>query len=191
MKTKQRKGNLFVIAGPSGVGKGTLVQAFLEKNQHVKLSISSTTRAPRPGEIHGVTYYYTDKDSFKKMVDNNELLEWAEFAGNYYGTYIKTVEDALNNGQDLILEIEVQGASQVKEKIKEAVLIFIIPPSFEDLEKRLRGRNTETEEAILQRLAQVKNEYAQKEKFDYILINDKIENAIRGLEEIMCKERNA
>lgn len=189
MEQNEKKGTLFVIAGPSGVGKGTLVKSFLEKNPQVKFSVSATTRNPRPGEQNGVNYYFIDKETFKKSVENNEFLEWAEFAGNCYGTYIKTIEDVTNDGYNIILEIEVQGAAQVKTKVKDAVSIFIIPPSFEDLEKRLRGRNTESEESVLKRLAESKKECAQKDKFDYIIINDQIEKAVTELENIICKER--
>ncbi|MGN1125610.1 MAG: guanylate kinase, partial [Candidatus Gastranaerophilaceae bacterium] len=149
---------LFVISGSSGVGKGTIIKRFLEKNPDFKLSISCTTRAKRAGEKHGVNYYYLTREEFKNAVNRGEFLEWAEFSGNCYGTNQKFVQDCLDNDENLLLEIDTQGALQVKEKMQNAVLIFILPPSIEELERRLRGRGTESEEAIQKRLNTVKSE---------------------------------
>ncbi len=184
------KGRLYIIAGCSGVGKGTLLNKFLEKNPDVILSISATTRQPRPNEKDGINYFFVTKDAFKQSVKNNEFLEWAEFSGNYYGTKKSFVEKTLSKGVDLILEIEVQGAKQVKEKMPDAVSIFIMPPSVDVLEERLRGRHTESEEAIQKRLHEAKRELETAKEFDYQLINDNLEEALNNLQKIFDKERN-
>ena len=189
MNIKSQKGKLFVISGPSGVGKGTLLLELLSRHPEISLSVSATTRNPRPGEVNGKNYFFTSKDDFKQLIQNNELLEWAEFAGNYYGTYVKTVEDTLSSGKDLAIEIEVQGAIQVKNKIKEAVLIFIMPPSVEELKQRLTGRNTETPEAIAKRLSIVESEFKSRDIFDFTVVNDDIERAIKELEDIIVLKR--
>jgi guanylate kinase len=183
-------GRLFIIAGCSGVGKGTLLKLFLEKNPNIKLSISATTRKPRTGEVDGENYFFISKEEFLESVNNNEFLEWAEFSGNRYGTKKSFVEKTLNKGIDLILEIEVKGAKQVKEKMPEAVSIFIMPPSVEELEERLRGRNTEDEEAIQKRLNEAKREIEAGKNFDYQIINDDLEVALNNLQEIFDSERN-
>ncbi len=185
------KGNLYIIAGCSGVGKGTLIKLFLEKNPEIKLSVSATTRKPREGEQNGVNYFFVSQEEFKKSVENNEFLEWAEFSGNYYGTKKSFVEKTLNKGIDLILEIEVQGAKQVKEKMPEAISIFIMPPSLQELEARLRGRHTETEEAIQARLHQVSREIEAGKNFDYKIVNDKLETAVENMQKIFLEKRNA
>jgi len=179
------KGKLFVISGSSGVGKGTLLKMLLNKHPNLKLSISATTRNPRPGEIDGVNYFFTEKEDFLVAVKNNEFLEWAEFNGNYYGTKQAWVEKTLNNGENLILEIETKGAMQIKEKLPEAITIFILPPSFEELEHRLRGRNTEDEEAIQNRLHEVRREIECSKKYDYKIVNDDLEKALKDLESII------
>ncbi|MBQ9246065.1 guanylate kinase [bacterium] len=188
-KGTQMKGNLYIIAGCSGVGKGTLLNLFLQQNPNIKLSISATTRSPREGEKDGVNYFFVSKEDFKKSVDNNEFLEWAEFSGNYYGTKKSFVEKTLSQGIDLILEIEVQGAKQVKEKMPEAISIFIMPPSIEELEARLRGRHTESEEAIQKRLHQVNREIEAGKNFDYKIVNDKLEQALSDMQAIFQQER--
>ena len=177
-------GRLFIIAGCSGVGKGTLLKLFLEKNPEVKFSISATTRNPREGEKDGVNYFFISEEEFQKAIENKEFLEWAEFSGNFYGTKKSFVEKTLAKGIDLILEIEVQGARQVKEKMPEAVSIFIMPPSVEELEKRLRGRHTEDEETIQKRLKQVERELEAGKMFDYKIVNDNIETALNKLQKI-------
>lgn len=180
---------LFVISGSSGVGKGTVIERFLKKNPNFDLSISCTTRSKREGEIEGVNYFYISKEEFKKGIENNEFLEWAEFSGNYYGTKKEFVQKKLNDKKDLILEIDTQGALQLKEKMQDSVLIFIAPPSYQDLELRLRNRKTESEEAIAKRLDFVKLELRNSEMFDYRIINDQIDNAVEELERIIKTER--
>jgi len=182
-------GHLFIISGCSGVGKGTIIKQFLEKNPDVKLSVSSTTRKPRVGEKDGVNYFFVSKDEFVKSVKNDEFLEYAEFSGNMYGTKKDYVEQNLKAGSDVILEIEVQGANQVKKKIPESVSVFIMPPSVEELELRLRGRHTEDEESIQRRLKEAKREMTAGADFDYKVINDNLLDAINSLQQIFDAER--
>ena len=176
---------LFVISGSSGVGKGTVIKGFLEKHPDFKLSISCTTRAKRMGEENGVNYFFLSQEEFENCIKNNEFLEWAEFSGNRYGTKKEYVQKCLSKGENLILEIDTKGALNVKKIMPEAILIFIAPPSFEELEARLRGRHTETEEAIQKRLASIKLEIENSQYFDRKVINDTVENAIQQLEKIM------
>lgn len=178
--------NLYVISGSSGVGKGTVIKAFLEKHKDFKLSISCTTRKKREGEVHGENYFFLSQEEFEKCVQNNEFIEWAEFSGNKYGTKKQYVEKCLNNGENLILEIDTKGALNIKKIMPESHLIFIAPPSFEVLEARLRGRHTETEEAIQKRLSSIKLEIENSKYFDYKVVNDTVENALIQLEKIMC-----
>lgn len=180
---------LFVISGSSGVGKGTVLKGFLEKNPNFMLSISCTTRAPRKGEVDGVNYFFLTKEEFQNCIDNDKFLEWAEFAGNRYGTKKKYIQQCLEEGKDIILEIDTQGALQVKKQMPEAVLIFICPPSLETLENRLRGRHTEDEATIQKRLQEVKIELERAENFDYKVVNDDLENAIAELEKIIIGEQ--
>ena len=176
---------LFVISGSSGVGKGTVIKEFLRKHPDFRLSISCTTRGKREGEEQGVNYIFLTQEEFKNCIANNEFLEWAEFSGNHYGTKKAFVEECLNNGENLILEIDTKGALNVKNIMPEAELIFIAPPSVEELEARLRGRHTETEEAIQKRLASIKLEMENSKKFDHKVVNDTVENAVKQLEDIM------
>ena len=179
---------LFVISGSSGVGKGTVLKGFLENNPDFRLSISCTTRGKREGEEHGVNYFFLTQDEFKNCIANDEFLEWAEFSGNHYGTKKAFVEECLNNGENLILEIDTKGALQVKKQMPEAVLIFICPPSLEALEKRLRGRHTEDEATIQKRMNEVKQELDRAEVFDYKIVNDDLQRAINELKQIVEKE---
>ena len=176
---------LIVISGSSGVGKGTVIKSLLERNSDIKLSISYTTRQPRGQEIDGENYFFRTVDEFKKAIENDEFLEWAEFSGNYYGTKRRFVEKSLINGEHVLLEIDTQGALQIKKKMPEAVLIFIAPPSYEELVARLRGRKTETEDAIQKRLNFVEFEKENSKYFDYIVINDTVENAVSQIEKII------
>ena len=176
------KKKLIVISGSSGVGKGTVIKSLLSRNSDIKLSISYTTRLPREGEEEGVNYFFRTKEEFMRAVENDEFLEWAEFSGNCYGTKRKFVEKSLNNGEHVLLEIDTQGALQIKNKMPEAVLLFIAPPSYEELVARLRGRKTETEEAIQKRLNFVEFEKENSKYFDHIIINDTVENAVSQIE---------
>ena len=178
---------LFVISGCSGVGKGTVINEFMKRNKDFILSVSCTTRKPRQGEVDGVNYFFITKEQFEKNIQDDKFLEYAQFADNYYGTKKKYINEKFGEGFNIILEIETNGALQVKEKMPEAVLIFIAPPSIEELEKRLRGRHTEDEETIQKRLAQVKIELERSQKYDYIIINDNIERAVEEIESIVAK----
>ena len=178
-------GNLFVISGSSGVGKGTVIKEFLKRNPKFKLSVSCTTRNPRDGEQNGINYFFLSKDDFNLKIKNNEFLEWAEFSGNLYGTQKEYVKNKLQEGKNLILEIDTKGALKVKDIMPEAKLIFILTPSFEELEARLRGRHTETEEAIQRRLNSTRLEMENAKFFDYQVINDSVTNAVAALEQII------
>ena len=177
---------LFVISGCSGVGKGTVINEFMKRNSDdFILSVSCTTRKPRPNEIDGVNYFFISKEKKEKNIKEDKFLEYAQFAENYYGTKKKYVQQKMKDGYNVILEIDTQGALQVKEKMQQAVLIFIAPPSFEELENRLRGRHTEDEVTIQKRLAQVKIELERSLKYDYTVINDNIERAVEEIESIV------
>ena len=172
------KGMLIVISGPSGVGKGTVRKALFEKRGHrLVYSISMTTRKPRQGEVEGVDYYFVSRDEFQKRIDNNQFLEWAEFVGNYYGTPKDKVEEQIEMGKEVVLEIEVNGALQVLSKVKDAVSIFIVPPGKQALYDRLRRRGTEPEEVIQERMAKANREFQLAHKYDYIVVNDDVDNA--------------
>ena len=176
---------LFVISGCSGVGKGTVINRFMERNEDFILSVSCTTRKPRSGEIDGINYFFLTKEEFEKNIRDDKFLEHAQFAGNYYGTKKKYIKQKFEEGFNIILEIETNGALQVKEKMPESILIFIAPPSLEELEHRLRGRRTEDEETIQKRLAQVKIELERSQKYDYTVINDNIDRAVEEIEKIV------
>ena len=185
-----KKGILMIVSGPAGVGKGTVVAEAVSKSQGgIYLSVSATTRLPRSIDKEGETYFFKTKDEFEKMIENNELLEYACYVDNYYGTPKKPVMEALKEGKDVILEIEVQGAFKVKEYFPEAVLTFIVPPSIEILEERLRGRNTETEEQIQKRLNTAKGELEKIEKYDYVVENDTVEQSVEDLFSILKSEK--
>ncbi len=182
-------GNLLVVTGPSGVGKGTVVGRVLEDIAGVNKSVSVTTRERRVGEVEGLHYFFRDEEQFFRLRDSNNFLEWAEFAGHYYGTPKDWVAEQLQASFDVILEIEVQGARQVREICPQAVLIFIVPPSLEELESRLRTRATDSEEKLTLRLRKAREEMTQRHYFDYEVLNDNLEDAIRNLEHIVYAER--
>lgn len=171
------KGMLIVLSGPSGVGKGTVLKAFLKAHPQFRSSISATTRAPREGEEHGVNYYFYTQEQFYQMVSDGGMLEYAVYNGNCYGTPRHFVEEALQRGEDVILEIEVKGAAQVKATCPDACFIFIIPPDFSQLAERLRGRGTEDADTIMKRLAAAKDELLRAAQYDYIIVNDRVEAA--------------
>lgn len=189
-----QKGTLIVLSGPSGSGKGTLVNEYVKNFEDVFVSISATTRAPREGEKHGVNYYYMSVEEFEEKINENGFLEHAQFCGNYYGTPRDKVEEALNEGKDVILEIEVQGAFQVKANYPGAVLVFTMPPSFEILRERLIGRGTESMEVVEKRLCRAGEEIESAPGYDYLIINNTIEKAVRDLRAIFdaekCKVKN-
>ncbi len=187
---EQRNGLLLVISGPSGVGKGTLVNALMERNQKIKMSVSATTRAPRPGEIEGVHYFFKTEEEFKAMVDRGEFLEYIHvFGSKYYGTPRSFVEQQLENGYDVILEIDVQGAMKVKQAFPDAVLMFITAPSMSEIKSRLIGRGTETMEQVEKRFATAFEEIKMIPQYDYVIINDVVDVAVHHMEAILEAER--
>ena len=183
------KGNLFIVTGPSGAGKGTVLARLLPSMEQLQYSVSATTRAPREGEEDGVNYYFLNRNDFLNMVDRGEFLEYAEYVGNFYGTPAGPVDECLEKGVDVILEIEVQGALTVKSKRPEAKLVFIIPPTFADLELRLRSRGSESDEVIAKRLEKAKEEYSMANHYDYIVCNGEVEQAVEELRSIIKAAR--
>ena len=182
------KGKTFIISGPSGAGKSTVLKALLEKRKNLYFSISATTRPPRPGELDGIHYHFMDVDSFRKWISMDQFLEYAEYVGNFYGTPKRYVDEAMAQGKDVILDIEVQGALQVIGKRPDTVRIFIAPPSWDALEQRLTGRGTDSPEKIQKRLVRAKVELQTADTYDYFVINDTVENAVREINAIMLAE---
>ena len=176
---------LIIITGPSGVGKGTVVKELLDKDNDIWLSVSATTRSPRMGEKDGENYYFISSERFKDMISKKEFLEWAQFAGNFYGTPLSTVSEKIEKGYTVLLEIEVEGAKQIKEKFPEALSIFLLPPSKEELEKRIRNRGTEKEDAINRRLSRANYEIASSDKFDFVLTNHEVSETVKGILKII------
>ena len=176
---------LIIITGPSGVGKGTVVKELLDRNKDIWLSISATTRNPRIGEKDGENYFFISEERFKDMIDKKEFLEWAQFAGNYYGPPLSTVSEKIEKGFIVLLEIEVEGAKQIKEKFPEALSIFLLPPSKEELEKRIRNRGTEKEESIDRRLSRANFEIASSDSFDYVITNHDVDETVKGVFKII------
>ena len=184
----KQRGKLIVISGPSGAGKSTVVFKALENRTDCCFSVSATTRKPRPNEVDGREYFFVEPDRFKEMIANDELLEHAEYVANSYGTPRAYVEKKLNEGMNVILDIEVQGAKQVQEKMPEAILIFFIPPTMEELERRLRGRGTDSERKIQARLYRAREEYELADFYDYIIVNDDADVAANEFSAIITAE---
>ncbi|MDX2230196.1 MAG: guanylate kinase [Leptolyngbyaceae cyanobacterium bins.349] len=175
-------GKLIVLTGPSGVGKGTLLRSLLERHPELYLSVSATTRSPRPGEVDGKDYFFVNRPTFERMIANGELLEWAEFAGNLYGTPKFAVEDQIRRGQWVILEIELEGARQIRHAFGDAFRIFILPPSIPELEYRIRNRGQDTEDAIARRLQRAREEIDAAAEFDLQIVNDDFEKTLERIE---------
>lgn len=184
-----RKGLLIVLSGPSGVGKGTVRAAIFEKdNQEFVYSVSATTRNPRPGEVDGKDYFFKTREEFEEMIQNKKLLEYAEYVGNYYGTPLDYVQETLDNGKDVFLEIEVQGALQVREAMPDGVFIFLTPPDLQELESRIINRGTDSNEVITRRMKVAREELGLMKYYDYAVVNDKVENAVKNIEAIIQTE---
>ncbi|MED9966319.1 MAG: guanylate kinase [Blautia sp.] len=182
------KGILVVVSGFSGAGKGTVMKRLLEKYNDYALSVSATTRNPREGEVDGREYFFRSKEEFEKLIDEDALIEYAQYVGNYYGTPRSYVEEQLSHGKNVILEIEIQGAMKVKKKNPEALLVFVTPPTVEELKNRLVGRGTETEDVIADRLARAAEEAEGMGAYDYILVNDDLEECVDNLHQIIRSE---
>ncbi len=183
------KGILFVVSAPAGCGKDTILEQVLSRTENVGYSVSATTRQPRVGEVDGVHYHFHTRESFEKMIADGEVLEYTEYVGNYYGTPKKAVEDMLAEGKDVILKIEIEGAMNIKKMFPESCLIFILPPSMAELERRLRKRGTEDEATILKRTAQAKNEIDAAKDYDYFVVNDALEVAVDDLIAVIRGEK--
>ncbi len=189
MIKEKKRGLLIVISSPSGCGKGTVIKELLNVNKNLWLSVSCTSREKRVGEVDGVDYYFLSKDEFLNRIDNNEMLEYAEYVGNYYGTPKDKIKEKLDDGKDVILEIEIQGALKIKEMLPETIFIFILPPSMQELKKRLTGRGTENEDKINKRFKQAYTEINEYSKYNYVVVNDKIKNATLKINSIITSER--
>jgi guanylate kinase len=184
-----QEGLLVVVSGPSGSGKGTILNLLMKQNDKVRSSISATTRKPREGEADGVNYFFKSIDEFQEMIKKQELIEWVEYCNNYYGTPRAYIENTKNQGFDVILEIEVEGAVNIKKKYPDCVLVFILPPSFDELKKRIENRGTENDKVIEQRLERAKKEIEYIKYYDYVIINDVLQDAVDNLNSILKSER--
>lgn len=183
-------GNLFIISAPSGAGKSSLIQALLKRHQDMQVSVSHTTRAPRPGEQDGVHYHFISVDEFKALIAKDEFFEWAEVFGNYYGTSKSSIRDSLSLGIDVFLDIDWQGARQIKQQESSALGIFILPPSLTELEQRLNNRGQDSSEVIAKRMAQAQSEMSHANEYEYLIINDNFDIALTEFERIVMAQRN-
>lgn len=184
-----KEGLLVVISGASGTGKGTVCKKLFELEKNIAFSVSATTRPPRQGEVDGVNYWFLSKQKFEEMIEAGEFLEWAKVYDNYYGTPLKKVEERLKNGEDVLLEIDTQGALNVMEKMPQGAFIFLLPPSMDELKKRIVGRGTENEESLKKRLGAAKEEIAVADKYQYTVVNDDVENAAKTIRAIIYAEK--
>ena len=183
------KGLLIVVSAPAGCGKDTILEQVLANNDNIFYSVSATTRTIRPGEVDGASYYFKSRDEFETMIKNSELLEYTEYCGNYYGTPRKAVMDMLDAGKDVVLKIEVEGAANIKRMFPDCVMIFILPPSISELDRRLHKRGTESEEVIQKRIAAAKNELTYAADYDYTIVNGALEKAIEDFETVVRAEK--
>jgi len=188
MKSQDSIAHLFVISGPSGVGKNTIINELMKKVDGLTYSISHTTRMPRDGEVHGKEYYFVDKATFKKMIERGEFIEWAKVYSDYYGTSLSSIKERLSEGKDVILDLDVQGAMNIKKRFENSTLIFIIPPSLDELVNRLKKRGSD-ELLIKERLSNLDYELSMAERYDYIVLNDVLEKAVKEVESIILAKR--
>lgn len=188
IKTK-KQGLLIVLSGPSGSGKNTVCDEVKKNNKNIWESISMTSRKPRKGEIDGKSYYFVTEEEFKKNIEDNNMLEYAKFAGNYYGTPKKNIQKHLDNGEDVILVIEIQGALQIKQKVAQALFVFLLPPSMKELKRRLIDRNTESSSKVMERFERAYKEINELSKYNYVIVNDNVKDAAKKLESIILAER--
>ena len=184
-----QRGILFVLSGPSGVGKGTVLEGLMDDYNDINYSISVTTRTPREGEINGDDYFFVSKEKFDEMKEKNQFLETAKVHGNFYGTPRHYVEECLKKGEDIILEIDIQGAKQIKKEFDDAVYIFLLPPNYEELKTRLEKRESETAESLKRRLKNASEEISEVENYDYSIVNDKVEDTVEEVKRVIKKER--
>lgn len=189
MLKESKKGLIIVISAPSGTGKGSIIEELFKNNRNLKYSISATSRKCRDAEEEGVDYFYKTREEFEKMIKNNELIEWVEYCGNYYGTLQEHVETSIKKGINVIMEVEVEGELHIKKYYPECVSIFIIPPTFADLKKRLKKRGADTKAEIEKRLLRAKEELGYFKNYDYIVVNDKISKAVTDIENILKVEK--
>lgn len=185
----QQKGLLVVVSGPSGTGKGTVCQKLISQRDNVRYSVSATTRKPREGEVEGRNYFFVTESKFLDMIEKDALIEWDKYCDNYYGTPKAYVESCLEEGLDIILEITVEGALEIKQKYPECILIFVLPPSLEELRRRIESRATECCDIIEKRLLQASKELKHVSKYDYLILNDSVENAVLNIEKVLDAER--
>ena len=188
MKDQSKGSHLFVISGPSGVGKNTIIREIMNRVDGLSYSVSHTTRPPRKGEVNGKNYYFVDEETFKKMIENGEFVEWAKVYSDYYGTSFFSIREKLSQGKDVILDLDVQGGMNIKKYFKNSTLIFVLPPSIEELKKRLKKRGTD-ERTIEERLSNLKYEIEMAESYDFIVLNDRLEDAVKETEAIIISER--
>lgn len=180
-----RDGVLVIVSGSSGVGKGTILKKLVADNDNIKFAISATTREPREGEVDGVDYFFKTEDEFKEMIDKGELVEWVNYCGNFYGKSKKYIEEMSKKGYDLVVEVEVEGAKNIKRVYPDSVSVFIMPPSFEELEERLKNRGTETKESIQRRLQRARDEQKEMANYDYRIVNNEVDNVIEFITDII------
>ncbi len=183
------EGLLFVVSAPAGCGKDTILNGLFKKTDSAGYAVSATTRSPREGEVNGVHYHFLTREEFERKIDEKEVLEYTEYCGNYYGTLRKSVNDLIERGKDAILKIEVEGAMNIRRLFPEACLVFILPPSWEVLEKRLRDRGTESEEKIIERTRQARTEIGYAKNYDYLIVNDKLDEAVDDLLAVLRAEK--